>query len=161
MLAAEHETLRFAQAGGRGVTLRYGAFYAPYAPSTVDSARLARRGFFPVLGSGAQFFSSIDVDDAATAAVAALRVNSGVYNVVDDEPLPFRDYVAAVGTGVGVTQRLRLPGWLVRAVFGEGSHVFLLSRRVSNRRFCSAAGWQAHATAARLTAAVRDIAAAQ
>src|SRR5262249_17330956 len=45
---AERETVRFARGGGRGVALRYGAFYAPYARSTVDTVRLARRGLFPV-----------------------------------------------------------------------------------------------------------------
>ena len=161
-LAAERETARFARGGGRGVALRFGVFYAPYARSTIDTARLARRGLFPVLGTGYQFMSSIHVDDAATAAVAALGVASGVYNVVDDEPLRFREYVEAVGAGVGVAQRLRLPAWLVKAIFGEASHVFLVSRRVSNRRFRTAAGWRPQAASARqhLPAVVREIAAA-
>jgi nucleoside-diphosphate-sugar epimerase len=157
---AERETARFAAGGGRGVALRFGAFYAPYARSTVDTVRLARRGLFPVVGSGAQFMSSIHVDDAATAAVAALGVDSGVYNVVDDEPLRFREYVEAVGASLGVAQRLRLPAWLMKAAFGEGSHVLLVSRRVSNRRFRTAADWTPRAASARrhLPAVVREIA---
>jgi hypothetical protein len=39
-------------------------------------------------------------------------VDSGVYNVVDDEPLRFREYVEVAGAGLDVTQRLRLPVWL-------------------------------------------------
>jgi 2-alkyl-3-oxoalkanoate reductase len=159
-LDAERETARFAQGGGRGVALRYGAFYAPYARSTIDTVRLARRGFFPVLGTGGQFLSSIHVDDAATAAVAALEVASGVYNVVDDEPLRFREYAEAVGVGVGVPPRLRLPVWLVKAIIGDASHIFLVSRRLSNRRFRAAAAWKPRATAAQheLPAVVREIA---
>jgi nucleoside-diphosphate-sugar epimerase len=158
--AAERETARFAQRGGRGVALRYGAFYAPYARSTIDTVRLARRGLFPVLGSGAQFFSSIHVDDAALAAVAALNVESGVYNVVDDEPLRFRDYVEVLGASLGARPRLRLPGWLVRTILGEVSHIVLVSRRVSNRRFRAAAGWEPRAVSARqqLPAVAREIA---
>lgn len=157
---AERETARFAQAGGRGVALRFGAFYAPYARSTVDTVRLARRGLFPVLGTGDQFLSSIHVDDAASAAVAALDAPSGAYNVADDEPLRFREYAEAIGTSVGVAPRLRLPAWLVKALFGEGSHVFLVSRRLSNRRFRAAANWKPRATSARreLPAVVREIA---
>src|SRR5262245_24074669 len=157
---AERETGRFAQAGGRGVSLRFGAFYAPYARSTVDTVRLARRGLFPVLGTGDQFLSSIHVDDAASAAVAALDAPSGAYNVADDEPLRFREYAEAIGTSVGVAPRLRLPAWLVKALFGEGSHVFLVSRRLSNRRFRAAANWKPRATSARreLPAVVREIA---
>lgn len=146
---AERETARFAGSGGQGVSLRFGAFYAPYARSTMDTVRAARRGLFPVLGSGAQFLSSIHVDDAATAAVAALAVPSGVYNVVDDEPLRFREYVEVVGRSLGVTQRLRLPAWLAKAAIGEASHIFLMSRRISNRRFHAAAGWTPRATSAR------------
>lgn len=157
---AERETQRFAQAGGRGVALRFGAFYAPYARSTVDTVRLARRGLFPVLGSGDQFLSSVHVDDAATASVAALGADSGVYNVVDDEPLPFREYAEAVGTGVGIAQRLRLPAWLVRMIFGEASHILLASRRVSNRRFRAATHWEPGFPSTRngLPAVVREIA---
>jgi nucleoside-diphosphate-sugar epimerase len=159
-LDAERETARFAQHGGRGVALRFGAFYAPYARSTIDSVRLARRGLLPLVGTGTQFMSSIHVDDAATAAVAALQVASGVYNVVDDEPLRFREYAEAVGTGLGVAPRLRLPGWLVKAIVGEASHVVLMSRRVSNRRFRAAADWKPQAASARhhLPAVVRAIA---
>jgi nucleoside-diphosphate-sugar epimerase len=156
-VAAERETARFAEGGRRGVTLRYGLFYAPYAPSTIDSVRLARRGLFPVLGPGTQFVSSIHVDDAAAAAVAALDVGSGVYNVVDDDPLRFREYAQAVA---GAAPRLRLPAWLVRVIMGEGSHVTLLSRRISNRTFQAAAAWKPRVPSARegLPAAVREIA---
>jgi nucleoside-diphosphate-sugar epimerase len=161
-LDAERETARFAERGGRGVALRFGAFYAPYARSTIDSVRLARRGFFPVLGSGAQFMSSIHIDDAATASVAALGAASGIYNVVDDEPLRFREYVEAFGAAVGVAPRLRLPAWLVRAIMGEGSHIALMSRRLSNRRFRAATGWAPRAGSARdhLPAVVRETAGA-
>jgi nucleoside-diphosphate-sugar epimerase len=158
-LDAERETARFAGHGGRGVALRFGAFYAPYARSTIDSVRLARRGLLPVLGSGGQFMSSIHVDDAATASVAALGAASGVYNVVDDAPLRFREYVEAFGAGVGVTPRLRLPAWLVKAILGESSQIMLVSRRLSNRRFRVAAGWQPRAASARrhLPEVVREV----
>jgi nucleoside-diphosphate-sugar epimerase len=159
-LAAEGETARFAQGGRRGVALRFGVFYAPYARSTIDTVRMARRGLFPVLGTGGQFMSSIHVDDAATAAVAALGVESGVYNVVDDEPLRYREYAEAIGKGVGVKPWLRLPAWLVKAMLGEVSHIALVSRRLSNGRFRGAADWQPRAPSARqqLPAVVGEIA---
>ena len=158
-VAAEREAARFAASGRRGVTLRYGLFYAPYAPSTIDSVRLARRGLFPVLGTGSQFVSSIHVDDAAAAAVVALDVPTGVYNVVDDEPLRFREYAQAIA---GAVPRMRLPAWLVRAIMGEGAHVTLLSRRISNRSFRAAAGWKPRGASARqgIPAAVATIATA-
>jgi len=158
-LDAERETVRFARAGGRGIALRFGAFYAPYALSTIETARLARRGVFPVIGTGAQFFSSIHVDDAAAASVAALGVPSGVYNVVDDEPLRYRGYVEAVTGAVGRAAWLRLPAWIVRALLGEAAHIALLSRRLSNARFRATAGWEPRVASARvgLPTVVREI----
>lgn len=139
--AAERETARFADAGGRGVSLRFAAFYAPYARSSRDSVRLARRGWFPVPGTGHQFFSSIHVDDAADAAVAALGAPSGLYNVTDDEPLRLREYVETLTRASGGKRVRRLPALVVRALLGEASHIALASRRVSNRRFREATGW--------------------
>ena len=68
----ERETERFSTGGGRGISLRFSGFYAPYAQSTLDSVSMARRRLLPVAGDGSNYFSSIHVDDAATAAVAAL-----------------------------------------------------------------------------------------
>jgi nucleoside-diphosphate-sugar epimerase len=87
-------------------------------------------------------------------------VDSGVYNVVEDEPLRFREYADALGAGLGVAPRLRLPVWLMKAILGEVSHVVLVSRRVSNRRFRTATGWTPGAPSAgqRLLAVAREIA---
>jgi nucleoside-diphosphate-sugar epimerase len=141
-LAAEHETARFARSGGRGVSLRFAAFYAPWARSSRDAVRLARRGWLPVPGTGEQFFSSIHVGDAADAALAALEAQSGVYNVADDEPLPLRDYVEALTRASGGRRVRRLPARPLRWLLGEASHIALVSRRVSNRRFREATGWR-------------------
>ncbi len=140
-LAAEGETERFSRDGGRGVSLRFAAFYAPYAQSTLDSIRLARLRLFPVPGYGEQFFSSIHVDDAARAALAALDAPAGVYNVCDDEPLSFREYANWLARAFDCKRPRRLPTALTHLLLGELSHVFLLSRRVSNERFKKATGW--------------------
>src|SRR5262249_47958023 len=87
-LDADRETQRFTESGRRGISLRFAGFYAPYARSTRDSVRLARYRLFPIFGTGKSFFSSIHVDDAAAAAVAALDARTGTYNVTDDQPVP-------------------------------------------------------------------------
>lgn len=76
-LRGEREAARFAQSGRRGIVLRFGAFYGPDAPSTLDSVRLVQRRSLPRVGPGTQYFSSIYVPDAARAVVAALRVPGG------------------------------------------------------------------------------------
>jgi nucleoside-diphosphate-sugar epimerase len=140
-LDAEGETKRFTEGGGRGISLRYAAFYAPYAQSTLDTIRLARRRMFPVPGDGSNFVSSIHVDDGATAAVAALQAPAGVYNVTDDEPLRMRDYGRAITDAVGRKPPRRVPTWLFGLVGGGPAKYILSSQRVANARFKEKTGW--------------------
>src|SRR5688572_22756328 len=139
---AERETARFTARGGQGVVLRFGAFYSADAPSTQATVALARRRLFPVLGPGAHYMSSIHVDDAAAATVAALAVPAGVYNVVDDEPLPMREYVAALTDAFGFRTAFHLPLWLARMAFGASVAAFTRSQRVNNTMFKAVSSWR-------------------
>jgi nucleoside-diphosphate-sugar epimerase len=96
---------------------------------------------FPIAGSGDNFFSSIHVDDAAKAVVAALGLPSGDYNVVDDEPLTSREYGVSVAKAIGAPKPWGIPKWLFRLVGGGPAKYLLRSQRVSNRRFKEASGW--------------------
>jgi nucleoside-diphosphate-sugar epimerase len=69
-LAAEAEAARFAAAGRRGVVLRFGL---------LDGPRTGHDDRQPALGA------TIHVEDAARALIAALSVESGIYNVCRDE----------------------------------------------------------------------------
>ncbi|MEO6026856.1 MAG: NAD-dependent epimerase/dehydratase family protein [Candidatus Binatia bacterium] len=138
---AERETARFTARGGQGIVLRFGAFYGADAPSTRDTVKLARRRMFPIIGSGDHYFSSIHVDDAAAAVVAALAIPGGVYNVVDDEPMPMRDYMAAFTSAFGFKPAWRLPLWLARLVLGTGTDALTRSQRVNNTMFKAVAAW--------------------
>jgi nucleoside-diphosphate-sugar epimerase len=139
---AERETARFTARGGQGIVLRFGGFYGPDAPSTHDTVRLARRRLFPVIGAGDYYFSSIHVDDAAAATVAALGIAAGVYNVVDDEPLPMRDYVRALTDAFGFKPARHLPMWLARLVLGAGVEALTRSQRVNNTMFKAVSPWR-------------------
>ena len=141
MINGEGETERFSAGGGRGISLRFSGFYAPYAQSTLDSVRLARRRLLPIPGDGSNYFSSIHVDDAATAAVAALDSPFGVYNVTDDEPLRMRDYGRAITDAFGLKPPRRVPKWLFRLMGGGPAKYILSSQRVSNERFKNTTGW--------------------
>ncbi len=60
---------------------------------------MRRRGF-PIVGDGGGVFPFIHVDDAAAATVAAIeRGKPGVYNVVDDDPAPLRDWLPVYARG--------------------------------------------------------------
>lgn len=137
-LAAEANALDFGEHGGAGVALRFGVFVDDTAAHTEEAVRLLRRGIAPVFGGPEAYQSSIFVEDAAAAVVAALEVPTGVYNVVDDEPLRAREYAEAAAAAFGLPS-LELPP----AAAGRLPMVRVLarSRRVTNRRFRERSGW--------------------
>src|SRR6478609_3672761 len=103
------------------LVLRYGWFYGPGTYFAEDGAIAAdvRRRRFPVIGAGAGLFSFIHADDAASATVAAVeRGAPGVYNVVDDEPAPMREWLPAYAETIGAKPPLRIPVWLARIAGG-------------------------------------------
>jgi nucleoside-diphosphate-sugar epimerase len=131
----------FGGALGDGVVLRFGLFYGPDARSTDEALRTARLRSAPVAGRPDSFLSSIHVEDAATAVVAALDAPGGVYNVVDDEPITRREYVDAFSAAFDLPHLRLTPTGVVRAVGGKGASALTASQRVSNRRFRETTGW--------------------
>ncbi|SNS39821.1 Nucleoside-diphosphate-sugar epimerase [Geodermatophilus saharensis] len=82
--------------GVDGVVLRYGFLYGPgtgFAPGG-GFAEAVRTGRQPIVGDGEGRYPFVHVDDAAAVTVAAVeRGAPGVYNVVDDDPAPMREWV--------------------------------------------------------------------
>lgn len=140
-LQMEHEAERFNGDGRRAVILRFGLFYAPYAQSTQDSLKMMRRRMFGVIGKGDNYFSSIHVDDAAAAIVAALNAPAGVYNVVEDEPVTQREYALACAEAFGTPKPMRIPRFVGKLMLGGPANYILNSVRASNRKFKEATGW--------------------
>jgi nucleoside-diphosphate-sugar epimerase len=146
-IAAEREVARFAASGAsgdrRGVSLRLGGLYGPGLPSTEQQFALARRGIAALFGPGSAYTPMLWIDDAATALLAALeRAPSGVYDMVDDEPLPRREIVRALAAAVGRTRLFLPPRWLAGPLIGPAADAFVNSMRISNQRFEEAAGWR-------------------
>ena len=139
-LDAERSAARFGHAGGTAVVLRYAGFYGPDAAHVPDLIRFTKRGMMALPGRPEAYFSSLSHDDAASAVVAALGVEGGIYNVADDEPLRRRDFFAVVADGLGVPPPRPQPAWMSRLMGSLGE---LLSRslRISNRRFRESSGW--------------------
>ena len=139
-LDAERSAARFGHAGGTAVVLRFGGFYGPDALHVPDLIRFAKRGMMALPGRPEAYFSSISHDDAASAVVAALGVEGGIYNVADDEPLRRRDFFDVVAAELGVPPPRPQPAWMARLMGSLGE---LLSRslRISNRRFRESSGW--------------------
>jgi len=104
-----------------GVVLRYGSLYGPDTGMTSsEGLELIRKGRFPVIGDGAGVWSFVHTADAASATVAALDQGSpGIYNVVDDDPAPARDWLPYLAEQAGAKPPRRIPKWLGRIAAGE------------------------------------------
>lgn len=138
--AAEQNAARFTDSGAVGIVLRLGLFIGPGAKHAQELLALARRRVVPVLGRRDSYVSSIHLDDAARAVIAALDAPAGVYNVVDDEPLTKADYADAIAAAVQKRAWIRAPG-RAALLFGDRVTSVTRSLRVSNRLFRSTTGW--------------------
>ena len=81
-----------------GIALRYGTFYGPgtWFSAEGDVAGQVRRQEFPIVGKGDGVWSWLHIEDAAIAtAAAAEQGKAGVYIVVNDRPLPVREWLPA------------------------------------------------------------------
>jgi nucleoside-diphosphate-sugar epimerase len=118
--------------GMDGLVLRYGSLYGPgtaYAPDGAV-AGLVRERQFPIAGRGEGVFSFVHVEDAASATVAALTHGApGVYNVVDDEPAPLREWLPAYAQALGAPAPRRVPGLLARLLAGRYGHYLMTAQR--------------------------------
>lgn len=119
---------------GDGLALRYGGFYGPgTAISSAPDAMMAapvRKRRFPIIGDGGGMFSHIHIDDAATATVAAVeRGRPGIYNIVDDDPAPVRDWLPVLASALGAKPPRHVPRWLARLAAGETATLMMTEGR--------------------------------
>ncbi len=87
-----------------GIVLRYGGFYGPGTSLSVDpdgkQTKMVRKRQFPIVGTGAGYWSLIHITDAASATLAAIEGGApGIYNIADDEPAPIREIAAGPRRG--------------------------------------------------------------
>jgi nucleoside-diphosphate-sugar epimerase len=129
-----------------GLVLRYGQFYGPgtYFARDGHLGREVRRRRFPIVGPGTGTFSFLHVEDAAGATLAALDHGApGVYNVVDDEPAPLREWLPVYAEALGAKPPRRVPFWLARLVAGKSvAEQAVNLRGASNAKAKRELGWQ-------------------
>lgn len=104
-----------------GVALRYGFFYGPgtwYRPEGAI-AEQHRKGEAAIIGAGNGVWSFVHIDDAVAATVAALTARPGIYNVVDDDPLPVSEWLPAFAKWVDAPQPQRISVEDARKAIGE------------------------------------------
>jgi nucleoside-diphosphate-sugar epimerase len=145
-LDGEREAARFSDAGGRGIVLRFAGLYGPDAPSAQEMIRIATKRRLPQLGLGTNYFSSVFVRDAGRAVAAALSIPPGVYNVADDHPMLFAEYLQVLASALRAAKPVRLPGFLGRLMFGEVWNYLSRSQRISNTKLKQASSWKPSVT---------------
>jgi nucleoside-diphosphate-sugar epimerase len=132
-------------AGLEGLVLRYGWFYGPgtYFADDGSVARDVRRRLLPVIGKGIGLYSFVHVDDAASATVAGVeRGAPGVYNVVDDEPAPQREWLPRYADAIGAKKPLRVPVWIARLAMGKIATMADVQAGASNAKAKRELGWE-------------------
>jgi 2-alkyl-3-oxoalkanoate reductase len=125
-----------------GIVVRYGGLYGP--GSSEKLVEILNRRMFPVIGDGAGVISSTHIDDAAGGTLAALeRGRRGIYNIVDDEPAPSREFIPAIAEAVGAKPPLHIPAWLARLFAGDVAVTMMTEGRgSSNAKAKRELGWR-------------------
>ena len=125
-----------------GIVVRYGGLYGPGSSDTLGE--ILRKRMLPVIGSGAGVVSSTHIDDAAGGTLAALeRGQRGIYNIVDDDPAPSREFIPAIAEALGAPKPLRIPAWLGRLLAGDVAVTMMTEGRgSSNAKAKRELGWQ-------------------
>jgi nucleoside-diphosphate-sugar epimerase len=124
-----------------GIALRYGAFYGQ-DKATRMMVNLVRKRRLPVPSSGGGFVNFIFLQDAASATVAALEKGRAgqAYNVVDDEPVRWADYLDALAAELGARRPWHAPPWMLRAIPPVHT-IVTTSMHVSNAKAKRELGW--------------------
>jgi 2-alkyl-3-oxoalkanoate reductase len=132
--------LEQAVVGAGGLALRYGGLYGSPDDAQLE---LVRKRRFPIVGGGDAVWSFVHLDDAAGATALALeRGEPGIYNVVDDEPAPVREWLPALATAIGAKPPRRVPRWLARLAAGEAGIVLMTETRgADNAKAKRELGW--------------------
>jgi 2-alkyl-3-oxoalkanoate reductase len=133
---------------GEGLVLRYGSFYGPgtaisVAPDAVMAAPIRKRRF-PIVGDGGGVWSHVHIEDAAAATVAAVDYGRpGIYNIVDDDPAPVREWLPALARALDAKPPRRIPRWLARLAAGETATLMMTDvRGASNEKAKRELDWK-------------------
>jgi uncharacterized protein (TIGR01777 family) len=88
------------------------------------------------MGSGRQWWSWIHLEDQISATLFLLENDqaSGVVNLTTPQPVTFNEFGKTLGRVMRRPHLIPLPGFALRAAFGEVAMVILEGQRVMPRR---------------------------
>ncbi|MDP3760004.1 MAG: NAD(P)-dependent oxidoreductase [Ramlibacter sp.] len=137
---------RTLESGLEAVVLRYGWFYGAgtsYDPAGAIPAAI-RKGRMPLVGAGDSTYSFISLRDAAAATLQALTQGApGIYNIVDDEPAPLREWLPFTARLLEAPQPGPMDPETVKQKLGDMAFYVLNHQSgASNARARRGLGWQ-------------------
>jgi nucleoside-diphosphate-sugar epimerase len=123
-----------------GIALCYGGFYGAANDALIEPVR---KRWYPIVGDGGGIFSWIHLEDAAAATVLALEHEGpAIYNIVDDDPAPVREWLPVLAQALEAQPPRRFPTWLARLFAGEAAVVMgTEARGASNTKARRELGW--------------------
>jgi len=123
-----------------GIALRYGGFYGAANDALIEPVRKRR---LPIVGNGGGIFSWLHLDDGAAATVLALEhPGPAIYNIVDDDPAPVREWLPVLAEALGAKPPRHVPAWLARLIAGSAAvEVATQARGSSNAKAKRELGW--------------------
>jgi nucleoside-diphosphate-sugar epimerase len=126
-----------------GAVLRYGSLYGAACDEMVETVRKRQ---FPLVKPGNGYWSWVHLDDATSATVLAVEQHArGVYNIVDDEPAPAKDWLPCLAACVGAQPPRRVSKWLARMLAGDVPVIMMTEGRgFSNSKAQWELGWAPH-----------------
>lgn len=150
--AADVEDILRTVESDRGIDvtiLRLGFLYAPDAGHTHQMGEQLLSGDLPIVGGGPlgrrdAELSLLHADDAADALESAITSGTtGLYHVVDAEPVTVDEFFSAFAAELGAPSPRRIPGWIARFFVGE-EQVNVLTKPFPTDadRFRRGVGWK-------------------
>ena len=126
------------------IVLRYGLTYGPENPSTRSMYEQLRRRRVPLVRGARGIAPFVHIDDAVTATIAALERGrpGAIYNIVDDKPVGFNEYIRTAVQAFGAPRPLMVPRWLLRLFAPTLAAGAMTRLPVSNARARRELGWQ-------------------
>jgi uncharacterized protein (TIGR01777 family) len=131
-VAWEEEAQRAAELGVRTAQLRFGVVLSRAGGALPVLSLAFRLGLGGRIGSGRQWFSWIQLDDAVALALRAIDDPdfAGAFNVVAPAPVRNADFTRAVASALHRPALLPAPAFAVRLALGDLAGELLGSRRV-------------------------------
>ncbi len=126
-----------------GTILRFGILYGPDVPAMESNLRMLQTRKLPVVRRGAGTLSFVHVHDAVSAIIAAIEGDrSGEsYNIVDNEPVSYTDFLLSAAEITGAPHPRSVPLWFLRLTAPYAAAFLATRLNVSNEKAKRELGW--------------------